>query len=60
MLGKGNVLAGAGTDPDAFVRNTAKMKWTAAVGDYTFFSIRLDIVQFFTQIRQERNGVFFP
>ena len=44
-----------------FVRNTAQMEWTAAVGDYTFVSDPISTSSSsFAEIGQERNGVFFP
>jgi len=44
-----------------FVRNTAKMEWTATVGDLSFVSDPLATSSSgFAEIGHERNGSFFP
>jgi hypothetical protein len=44
-----------------FVRNTAQMEWSAAVGDYTFVSDPMvTSSSSFAEIGHERNGSFFP
>ena len=44
-----------------FVRNTAQMEWSAAVGDYTFVSDPIATSSSsFAEIGHERNGSFFP
>jgi hypothetical protein len=44
-----------------FIRNAARMEWTATVGDYTFASDPLETSSStFAEIGQERNGSFFP
>jgi len=44
-----------------FVRNSAQMEWSAAVGDYTFVSDPLVAsTSSFAEIGHERNGSFFP
>jgi hypothetical protein len=43
-----------------FIRNSAKMEWTATVGDYTFVSDPLATSSSsFAEIGRERNGSFF-
>ena len=43
-----------------FIRNTAQMEWTGAVGDYTFVSDPLATSSSsFAEIGHERNGSFF-
>jgi hypothetical protein len=43
-----------------FIRNTARMEWTATVGDFTFVSDPLATSSStFAEIGQERNGAFF-
>jgi hypothetical protein len=43
-----------------FIRNSARMEWTATVGDYTFVSDPLATSSSsFAQIGLERNGLFF-
>ena len=44
-----------------FVRNSAQMEWSAAVGDYTFVSDPIATSSSsFAEIGHERNGSFFP
>ena len=44
-----------------FVRNSAQMEWSAAVGDYTFASDPIvTSSSSFAEIGHERNGSFFP
>jgi hypothetical protein len=44
-----------------FVRNTARMEWTATAGDYRFVSDPLATSSSsFAEIGHERNGSFFP
>ena len=44
-----------------FIRNTAQMEWTAAVGDYRFTSDPLATSSSaFAEIGHERNGSFYP
>ena len=44
-----------------FVRNTAQMEWSAAVGDYTFVSDPMvTSSSSFAEIGHERNGSFLP
>ena len=44
-----------------FVRNTAQMEWSAAVGDFTFVSDPMATSSSsFAEIGHERNGSFFP
>lgn len=44
-----------------FVRNSAQMEWSAAVGDYTFvFDPIATSSSSFAEIGHERNGSFFP
>ncbi len=43
-----------------FVRNHAKMEWTATVGDYHFVSAPLATSSsIFAELGHERNGIFF-
>ena len=43
-----------------FVRNSAKMDWTATVGDYQFVSAPLGTsYSVFAELGHERNGIFF-
>jgi hypothetical protein len=44
-----------------FVRNTAQMEWSAAVGDFTFVSDPMvTSASSFAQLGHERNGSFLP
>jgi hypothetical protein len=44
-----------------FVRNSAQMEWSAAVGDYTFVSDPMvTSSSSFAEIGHERNGSFLP
>lgn len=44
-----------------FVRNSAQMEWSAAVGDYTFVSDPIvTSSSSFAEIGHERNGSFLP
>jgi hypothetical protein len=44
-----------------FVRNSAQMEWSAAVGDYTFVSDAIvTSSSSFAEIGHERNGSFLP
>jgi hypothetical protein len=44
-----------------FVRNTAQMEWSAAVGNYTLVSDPIGTSSSsFAEIGHERNGSFFP
>ena len=44
----------------SFIRNTAKMEWTATTDDYTFVSAPLGTSSSdFAEIGVERNGLFF-
>ncbi len=44
-----------------FVRNTAQMEFSAAVGDYTLVSDPMATsTSSFAEIGHERNGSFFP
>ena len=44
-----------------FVRNSAQMEWSAAVGDYTFVSDPMvTSSSSFAELGQERNGSFLP
>ena len=44
-----------------FVRNSAQMEWSAAVGDYTFVSDPMvTSTSSFAELGHERNGSFLP
>jgi hypothetical protein len=44
-----------------FIRNTARMEWTAKVGRYRFKSAPLATSSStFAEVGHERNGIFFP
>jgi len=44
-----------------FIRNVARMAWTARVGDFRFVSAPLATSSSsFAEIGHERNGIFFP
>ena len=56
-----NPPASGGGLAGEFVRNVAKMEWTATVGDFTFVSDPLATSSSsFAEIGHERNGSFFP
>ena len=56
-----NPPASGGGFAGEFIRNAARMEWTATVGDLTFVSDPLETSSsLFAEIGHERNGRFFP